>query len=77
MSDTDVRTSSECLLVSTTQLTSVTEAVLGHDLRTLRSFAPVVARGVGVLEDALAAGQVCRQMHLHLLDSQTCGSHVG
>ena len=53
VSNTNVRTSSKCLLTSTPQLGNISEAVLGHNLRTLRPLAPVVARGVGVLEDAL------------------------
>lgn len=65
---TDVGTASECLLAAAAQFALELETVLGHDLGRLRPGAPVVAGGVGVLQDALAAAHVGRQLHPHPLD---------
>ena len=50
LSNTDVSTAPEGLLTAAAQLAlGILDAVLGGDLRALRSLPPVVARGVGVL----------------------------
>ena len=75
VSNTNVRTSSKCLLISTTKfLKVVLQTVGGDDLRTLRSHTDEVAPGEGVLEDALGAGHVGWQPHLHPQQSRPpCG----
>ena len=68
VSHTDVSTASEGLLAPAAKLALELETVLRHDLCRLRPSAPVVAHSVGVLQDALAAAHVGRQLHTHLLD---------
>ena len=72
VSHTDVSTASEGLLVPASGLPLELETVLGHDLCRLRPSAPVVSRSVGVLQDALAAAHVGRQLHTHPLDPDPC-----
>ena len=70
VSNADVGTASESLLLSAASLANrEIETVMGYDLCRLRSIAPVVTRGVGVLQDALAAAHGGRQLHPHLLDA--------
>ena len=78
VSDADVGTASKSLLVSAAALANrEIETVMRYDLCRLRSIAPVVTRGVGVLQDALAAAHVGRQVHTHLLDACPRRDDVG